>query len=187
MKSLLLLMLLALASPVLAQDEAMPALDDHVFVPATQIEDPFLNGYVQTVVALGQAANSNVPSITLPDSTVIVGSRVEQLFFGLGFTYQHRMKDWLAVIAQVDAAGRLGSNTRTLIAEGLTGTVGYQLGWKIRAIETRSFLMSGSVRLSNNSSMLVNLLQWAEGIVEGTDSELVVSQGSLRGVRGGRS
>jgi hypothetical protein len=164
-----------------AQESPLPTLGPHRFVPATRIEDPFLNGYVQTTVALGAAANTSTPTFTLPDSTVVQAAPAENFYFSLGFAYQHRMKDWLAVVAGLEAAGRLGSNTRSLIADGITGNVGYRMGWKIRAVETTSFLLSGSVGLTNDATSLINILKWANDLVDGSGSDLVRSASSLRG------
>jgi hypothetical protein len=180
-RHLLLLVIVALAGPSLAEDSPMPVLGDHRFVPATRIEDAFLNGYVQTSVAVGSATNTNTPEFVLPDSTVVQIAPASQLFFGLAFRYQHRMKEWLAVNATVSAAGRMGSNTRSLLSDGVTGTVGYALGWKVRAVETSSFLMSGSFSLTNTALSLINVLDWADDIFEGRQSDLVRSRGFLRG------
>ena len=178
---ILLALLLASGTAARAEDGPMPALGSHRFVPATRIEDPFLNGYVQTSVALGTATNTSTPTFTLPDSTVVQAAPAEQVYFGLGFTYQHRMKDWLGVLVDLEAAGRLGSNTRSLVADGITGNVNYHLGWKIRAIETSSFLASGSIGLTNRATSLINILRWAEDLVSGSDADLVLSKRSLRG------
>ena len=180
-RHLLLLVIVTLAGPSLAEDSPMPVLGDHRFVPATRIEDAFLNGYVQTSVAVGSATNTNTPEFVLPDSTVVQIAPASQLFFGLAFRYQHRMKDWLAVNATISAAGRMGSNTRSLLSDGVTGTVGYALGWKVRAVETSSFLMSGSFSLTNTALSLINVLDWADDIFEGRQSDLVRSRGFLRG------
>ena len=83
MKIRLLILLLALAATANAQESVMPALGDHRFVPATRIEDPFINGYIQTSVALGRAINTDTPTYILPDSTVVTVSGSEQVFIGL--------------------------------------------------------------------------------------------------------
>jgi hypothetical protein len=78
----------------------------------------------------------------------------------------------------------VGTSTASLVAEGITGTVGYAIGWKLRVHQSEKFLLSGTLGLGNQGATFVNLLAWAEGIVEGTPVPLVRSRQSLRGSGG---
>ena len=103
---------------------------------------------------------------------------------GLGFLYQHKVKDWLAVGLDLNVSGRIGTSTPSLVSEGLTGGIGYQVGWLMRILHSETFLLSGSARLGNSNATIINLLNWAEGILDGEPVGLVQSHQSVRGTGG---
>lgn len=184
LKAVLLSLLLLTALPAAAQDQPIPRLGDHVFVPATSLTEPFITTYVQTGVSLGQTINSTVPVIDVTDSTLIGTTKASLLIAGIGFRYQQAVKEWLAVHLRFGTAGRVGTSTTSLVAEGVTATLNYDLGWIIRAYHSRDFILSTSLSLGNNNSTFVNLLDWVGGILEGTDVPLVRSRPSLVGTAG---
>jgi len=175
---------LVLASAAAAQDSAFPRLGDHLFTSVTALTDPFITTDVQTTVSLGQTVNARIPVYDLVTDEIIGHAASNLALAGIGFRYQHAAKDWLAVRVGLNAAGRLGTSTTTLIADGVTGTVGYSVGWKVRAFRSRKVILTGSVGLGNQSTTFINLLDWAGGLIEGTNVPLVRPRHSLRGSGG---
>lgn len=167
--------------------DGLPTLGEHEFVPATNIREPFIKTYLQSTVTLGKAMNMSVPVFDLSDSTIIGTAQSNLLVAGLGFSYQHAPKEWLAVDIGMFTVGRVGTSTSTLLAEGVTGAFGFNMGWMVRMYESETFLLSGSVGLSTRKATYINLLDWAEGLVAGEtgpDNPLVRSVSSLRGSGG---
>jgi len=164
-----------------AGPSGLPGLGDHIFVPAASIDDPFLVSTVETEITIGRAVNASVP-ILEPDEDVIIGTaKADIMVAGIGFAYRHRVKDWLAVNLEFFTFGRVGTSAHTLLAEGLTGALGYDIGWLVRIHESRKVLVSGGVNMGNRAGTFVNLIDWATGIVEGTSIPLVRSRTSLGG------
>lgn len=176
-----LIWLLALATPTTAEESPIPRLGDHTFVPVMAITEPFLTTHIQTSVSLATTVNSTTPIYSLIDSTVVGTTDNEQFLTSVGFEYQHAVKEWLAVGVSIGAAGRLGTETNTLLSDGITGALGYNFSWKLRLHRSRSVFVSGSVGMGNRNATFINLLDWAEGLLVGTNVPLVRTRNSLRG------
>ncbi len=187
MRWIVCLITLSLAAGSAAESTGLPRLGEHTFVPVTDLEEPFLVTQVETRISLGRAINASVPIIDLADSNILGTTEADLLVAGIGFIYQHRVKDWLAVNVDLFTFGRIGTSTNTLLAEGVTGGLGYDIGWLMRIHQSRSFLLSGSLDLGNRAGTFVNLADWASGILEGTDVPLVRSRTSLGGSGGLRA
>jgi len=181
---LLLMAIIVLAAPAMADESGLPRLGDHVFVPVLTLTEPFLVTHVQTAVGLGWTVNSTTPVISPVDSSVIgiVGS--DQLLAGIGFQYQQGVKDWLVVRLAVDVIGRLGTDTNSMLADGVTGALGYDISWMMRIYRAQTVLVSGSVGLSKSNATFVNVLDWYYAQQAGEDASLVNPRTSLEGFGG---
>ena len=182
--AVLLLTVLAPTATVSAEDSGFPSLGDHVFVPVMTITEPFLVTYVQSTVNLGWTLNSEASLAIPPDSVVISGIETDQLFAGLGFKYQQKVKDWLVVRMGLDVVGRLGVDSSSLLADGVTAVLGYDIGWMMRIYRSNSLLVSGSLGLGTSNSSFINLLEWSEAVIAGEDASLSNSATSLVGYGG---
>jgi hypothetical protein len=177
-------LVLAAVAAAAAEESPMPQLGDHVFIPVMALTEPFITTFVQSTVSLGKTTNATVPVFDLESGEIIGFAPADQLLAGIGFRFQHAAKDWLAVGLDLHIVGVLGTNTTSLVAEGVTGTLGYNLGWQMRIYRSRKFLLSGSVGLGNRAATFVNLLDWVNGVIEDTGVPLVRARQSLRGVGG---
>jgi len=173
---LLMTLLLATALTAAAEESPIPQLGAHTFIPVTALTEPFIRTNVQTSISLGKSVNVEVPILDLEGDTIIGSAEADLILAGIGFRYQHAAKDWLAVRFSMGTAGRLGTSTSSLLAEGITGSVGYQLDWLIRLYRTDRFILSGSMGLGNQSATFINLLDWMEGITDGSSYPLVRSR-----------
>jgi hypothetical protein len=170
------------ASPGMAEESAIPSLGDHHFVPLSTIAEPFITTFVQTLVTLG-AVNAMVPLVD-SDSTVIALIGADHFLASLGVRYQHAVNTWLAAGFSLGVVGRVGTSTTTLLSEGLTADLKYDLGWLMKIYRSRSFILSGSVSLGNNSATIINIQDWAASIGGSETIPLVRSRPSLRGSGG---
>jgi hypothetical protein len=178
------IVVLALASPAAGQDDGIPRLGDHQFVPVLTIAEPFMTTFVQTQVDLAFTFDSQLPLYSPVDSTELGLVDVDQAFTSLAFGYQHRVQDWLVVQTEVGFLGRLGTDTSSIVTSGITGALMYELGWMIRMARTESTMLSGSLALGSNAATFVDPLGWANSIIEGEPARLVVSRSSLAGTGG---
>jgi len=176
------LCLLGLPLPVVADDALKPTLGDHLFTPVTSVPEPFITTYVQISANLG-SVRASVP-LSLLDSTFVGKVDANQVLVGLGVGYQHAVNDWLAAGLNLGVVGRVGTSTTTILTEGLTGSLQYDLGWLLRLYQSRTVLLSGSMRLGNSSATIINVKQWAAGIESGDSIPLARSHPSVRGSGG---
>ncbi len=181
---ILLLTALVPAASGSAEDSSFPGLGEHVFVPVTTITEPFLITYVQSTVDLGLTLNSESSLIIPPDSVLISGIETNQLYAGLGFQYQQKAKDWLVVRLSLDIIGRLGTDSSSLLADGITAALSYDAGWMMRIFHSNSLLVSGSLGIGTSNASFVNLTQWGQSIGPGEDASLSSSTTSLVGYGG---
>ncbi len=130
------------------QTLALPARKGH-----TALTEPFLTTHIQAKFGLGWTVNSTVPVYDLEDSTFVADVPADQVLTGLRFLYQQRVRDWLVVHMQLGVVGRLGSDTSSLLADGVTGALDYELGWKMRIFKSESVLVSGSLGLGSSTRL----------------------------------
>lgn len=187
MKKAAILFLLLILVPSLAagsEDQPIPRLGTHVFVPNMALAEPFLNTHIQTTVSMGSTQNATVPVVDIEGETIIGTAEADIFLAGIGFKYQHKVKEWLAAGLDFDVAGRVGTTTPSLVSEGLTGAVSYQVGWLMAIHRSEKFLLSGSANLGNSSGTFVNILSWVDGILAGEEVSLVQARQSVRGSGG---
>jgi hypothetical protein len=179
-RGLVLILLLAYGATAGAEESALPQLGEHTFIPVMALTEPFITTHVQTNISLGSTVNSTVPVIDVVNEEIIGTAKANLALAGIGFHYQYAAKEWLAVYIGLVTAGRLGTSTTSLLAEGITASVGYNLGWQMRIYHSQKFILSGSVSLGNQNATFVNLIDWVDGILEGTNVPLVRARQSLR-------
>lgn len=178
------LVVFALAAPAAAEDSGFPRLGDHVFVPVLSLDEPFIVTQVQTAVGLGWTVNSTTPLIHPEDSTVLGSVESDQLLAGIGFKYQQKVKDWLATRLAFDVVARLGTDTNSILADGITGAIGYNISWILKMYSTQTVLVSGSVGLGNRNASFISVLDWFNAQQEDQDASLIRGRKSLDGYGG---
>jgi len=140
-------------------------LGPHTFAPLQIVPTPFVRTYLRTAIGLGQALDLNVPLLEI-DTTVVLGLRGDLLFAILDFRYEHAVKDWLSVWADFRILGRLGTGIQSLLSQGISAAIGFEVGTMFRLYESKRFLLSGTTHLSNRDATLINLLDFVEGIID---------------------
>jgi len=178
------LLVAVLSAPATAEESAIPILGEHRFVPVMTLVEPFITTHIQMGLGLGSTLNATQPLISPIDSTLIGTTDSDQFFTTLGFRYQQGVREWLAVVLSLDVAGRLGTDTSSLLNDGLTGSVGYRIGWLMRAYHSETVLVSGSLSISRTNATFVNVSDWFEGQQSGEEVPLVQGRTSLLGSGG---
>ena len=182
--ALLGLFAVMLAAPAAAEESGIPRLDEHQFVPVMAITEPFMTTYLQMSLGLGGTVNATQPLYSPIDSTLIGSVNSNQFLMGIRFKYQRGVKNWLVVRLRLNVIGRLGTDTSSLLNDGITGALGYEIGWMMRVYRSRSVLVSGSVSLSSANATFINVSDWFEARMAGGDADLVRPRTSLLGSGG---
>jgi len=164
--------------------DRMPKLQEHVFVPSDFIKDPFIKTYIRNSLGLASSMNYDFPAITIGNREV-TGVQGGLMFTLLEFEYQHAIKEWLAVGGGVQVLGRFGTETPSLLAQGITAGYGFELHWLFKLWQNEKMMLSGSLNLWNNSFTGINLHDFIRQIIEDgglePDNKLVRNTPSVRG------
>jgi hypothetical protein len=161
-------------------DFRRPRLARHAFTPNTLVPDPFIKTFIRNTVAIGSAANIEIP-VAVIDGDTIIGFEGDVMLAMLGFEYQGAVRDWLAARGKVAVLGRLGTNVGALLASGITASTGFEFGWLARLFQSDRTLLSADLKLSSNNFTFINVTDFVEDIIDGRSAELVRSTPSVRG------
>jgi hypothetical protein len=109
------------------------------------------------------------------------------LFSNIQAEYQYRVKDWLGVWGAFGLTARLGTETKSLVTQGVTVANGFDLGWKLRCYQSDNMLLTTTLRVHKSSFTAVDLIGFIDGIVEGvpeSENQLVFTVPLLIGSTG---
>jgi hypothetical protein len=161
-----------------------PRLGNHKFVISPLVRDPFIKTHIRNTLGIGNAYDLEIPVLEIGGETVY-GLRGDLLFALLDFEYQNAVKDWLAVWGKFGVVGRLGTGVQTLLAQGITAGIEFELGWMFKFLRTERTMLSGTLNLSNSNGTVINLAEFINDIIEkgelAPENELVRKRSYLRG------
>lgn len=159
-----------------------PKLGPHRFIPNPITRDPFPRTYVRNSLGIGTATDLTIiPKFEISPGDTIGGITGDLLFVLLDFEYQQRIKDWMGFWAQVNISGRLGDGVGALLAEGVTLSTGFEIGWLFRLLESDRIALSVTAQVSNNNVTGINLLGFLQGVIDSTNVPLVKKTPIVRG------
>ncbi len=187
-RSLLAFALLAVSAGYLPAQEPSRVLNGFEFIPSRIVADPFAITYFGTITGGGMAFDLKTPFIDLDGDTIgtLTG---DVAFMALGFEYQQRFGKWLAVRVAFSGGGRIGTNEQSMLAQGVTGTFGWDLGATARLYQSRKVIISGALDLARTDIVGVDPFGFAQSIIEDgltEDNSLVESGNAVSGILGAR-
>ncbi len=180
--------LLAAAPASASENQIFSRLGPHTFVPNGFVREPFIQSYFRNALGIGSTQPVFVPTVTLPDSTTVLGFETSVTVAALQFEWQYAMKSWVAFRARFEVFGRLGDSSSSLLSEGITGIGTYELGWFFKLLEGERDMLSLDLYMQRSQGAFVNLMDWLTQIIEDgglePDNSLVRNRDSLRGIAG---
>jgi hypothetical protein len=163
-----------------------PQMNDHQFITTTLVDGPFANTYFSLSAGVGSSSNYDYP-------LVINGQEVQGLFgqityVALDVRYQQNIKDWLAFLVTVRMKGRLGSQTISILTEGVNIGNSFNIGWLFKAFESRKLMLSAGLNLSTVSVTTLNFTDFVEKVIENggitPDNKLIKTTNNTLGTVG---
>ncbi len=142
----------------------IPSLNGHVFIPNTDIEDPFMNSTLHIRVGLGSTGEFTYPLFEVDNST-LYGVRGQLLFISVGLDYQQKIQDWVSFYVKYSLSARLGTNVGTILAEGFSTINAFQIGWKLNIVERPKYKLSTSFGVSNYNGTFLSISKFVEDII----------------------
>ncbi|MCX6140510.1 MAG: hypothetical protein NTX15_06760 [Candidatus Kapabacteria bacterium] len=163
------------ADSVAVKSSPGPVLGGHLFQPLTGVPGPFIRTVSQVSVGGGTTLNLALPPIVIGDRFVIA-PQGSLAIVSMVAAHEQKIKNWLSVYAAFKLVGRLGTNVTSLFYQGVNTATTFNLGWKVKVIETERFLGTLSLDLTNGNVAVIDVNQWVRGII---DSQAVISQNPL--------
>lgn len=172
-----------LTTPAAAQEAdrewKAPHKNGHTFSPISGVPDAFVRSFIRSNVSVAQTSDTEFP-LGIIDGDTLLASSGGLVFANLGLEYQQTIKDWIAFRGQLRVIGRLGTGTTALLSSGVSATVGFDLGWLLRLLETERGYLSASFDVRNTNFTTINIADFVNDVIEGEDAELVGTTPSMR-------
>jgi len=141
-------------------------LGGHSFVPSATIPDPFITTFLRSAPGFGLALKSD---ILIYDTAGNEIARVDGDFtyLLLNFEYQLSLSQVVALHADVDGWARLGTDARSLLAQGIQAVTGFGLGARVRlwGNERSTLTAVADARWSNITA--TDIIGFAKDIIDG--------------------
>lgn len=157
-----------------------PVLGGHTFLEHTLFPGAFVQTSMRTKLGIGRALNiETIPPITV-DTFDFGGKRGDLYFATLGLAYEHAIMDWVSLGAQFAVTGRLGDGANTILAQGATMAVSFDLAGKFRLYEGESTSLSTAISVKKDNVTAIDFRSWVAGLLEDEDVPLVSKRPSTR-------
>jgi hypothetical protein len=162
----------------------IPELNGHVFVPSAFFDDPFMNSTLILSVGYGSTGEYKYPIFDIDDDQ-IYGISGQLIFLTLGFEYQQKIQDWVSLYIKYRLAARVGTNVGAILAEGFTSINSFNIGWKIRLLERKKAKLSTTFGISNYNGTFLSIRKFVEDIIDNQPfPSLVTNTPALNGILG---
>jgi len=148
-----------------APKASAPVLADHRFTSTSIMLSPFISTRFGNSLGIGSSSGLKLPPVVIGGNEYRFETG-ELLFATLQIEYQHAVKEWLGVSAGFNLMGRLGTETTSLLSQGVTVASGFHFGWLLRVWQTDDMLLSNSIGLINSSYTVVDLVGFIEDITD---------------------
>lgn len=164
-----LLFIFFLSTMCLAQEKeaksTTPTLNGHRFILNGYVHDPFI--YTGFKMELGVGLSEDYELINLP----VLGYELKlrggnNIYTTLNAGYHQKINDWAMIYGTFGVLGRLGTETGSLVANGLNSITGSTYGMKFKLFETEKSILSTEFEVKNYNSSYVNVLQYLIDIIE---------------------
>lgn len=147
------------------ENNKIPELNGHSFVPSTYIEGPFMNTRFALGVGLGSTGEYKYPLFEV-DENQIYGVKGQLLFLTVTLDYQQKIQDWVAMFIKFRVAARIGTNVGSILAEGFSSISSFNIGWKINLLEREKTKLSTLIGISNYNGTFLSVSKFVEDIID---------------------
>ena len=146
-----------------------PSLAGHTFVPNTMVEGPFVATHFRSFVGLANAFDYDVARIVIDDDTLVAlpGSMTWVL---VEFEQRQKVADWLALEGSFSAGARVGTNTASAIADGVSVVTGFRLGGIARIVQSDKVAASAALDVRRTGLTFLNVIAFVEEIVDSVET-----------------
>lgn len=185
MKRILLLILIAgIVTAMHAQDSSAVnsskknLLNSHVFPSFSNFNSPFITTALNINVGGGSTSLITIPPIDIGDvQTPEVNGYI--MFTGGDVGYEQRFTPWLSLYFNVKMLGRFGTDAFSLLYDGINTISGGDIGWRIRVLQSKKFILSTSFFVNNLSGNFINIKKFVNDIIENEPNPAIINNTPL--------
>jgi hypothetical protein len=146
-----------------------PSLAGHTFVPTTVVDGPFIATHFRSLVGLASAYGYDVGTVVIEDDTLgtLEGSMTWVL---VEFEQRLKVADWLALDGAFTAGARVGTNTVSALADGVSVVTGARLGGLARVVQSDKVFASATLEVRRTGLTFLNVISFVQEIVDSVES-----------------
>ena len=170
---LLLELVFAPSRAITAQSIKRPYIGKHYFTPVSRSNLPAINTHLNTIISVGQTLDL-VHQLEILKGSKIIGLQGEVSFVEMGFSYQQRVRDWLAAYVSLNVSARLGTELQSILTQGLNTLNVFNIGWHIRLLENDNIALSTNIELQNLRGSFINVYGFVQDIINDVPNPSIV-------------
>lgn len=155
----------------LRSKKLLPILNNFRFIPSEIIPDPFITSFIKINVGTGLALDLT-SYLKKFDGTIRDTVSGDLTYIQAGLQFQYAVNDWLAFNLGGGGFGRLGTNTYTILTQGVSYATVIALGGKAKLWQNDKMYLSTSLDFKYQSIFLYSIYDFVKEAVEngGIDS-----------------
>lgn len=145
-----------------------PKLNGKHFITNSFLKNPFVNTRLASNLGFASSLETEIPLLELRD-TVINKTVIADITYVNGiFEFQYAIKDWAAIWLNMSGIARLGTNTVSIFATGVTAATTFETGMLFKIKEFKKSLISTAFSINNSSSTAINIFPFIKSLVDTT-------------------
>lgn len=163
----LLLIIFNVDSNSFAQEKEVkiPTLNNHIFVPISNICSPFIVTNLEINTGVGSTKGLHFATLKINDE-IVLGIEGDIAFIDLGVKYQQRVRDWISLYINYSYSARLGTELQSLLFQGINTFKSFEIGWNLKMFEGEKYMLSANLNLQNHEGNFINILGFINDIID---------------------
>ncbi len=146
-----------------------PRLNGNDFIINGFIPNPFLTTHLKSGLGYANSISTEIPLLTFRGDTLQNLKLTADISYINGsFEYQNAIADWAAIYLNFGGIARLGTNTASILASGVTANTNFQIGMLFKLKEYKKSLFSTSFSIKNSTSTILNIYPFIKGLTDST-------------------
>ena len=146
--------------------EQYPVLNGHRFFPTILIGSPFVQSTISSAIGGGRVGDLNY-TITNPVNDSTLSLRGDLGFLLVLLEFQHALDEFVALQFKTIIIERIAAHEESILSQGLTGEVGFELGIRVKIWETDRVYVALSGAYASSTLVGVTPLDFLEDVLDG--------------------
>jgi len=151
-----------------SNDKYYPSLDKHKFILNNFLPNPFLTTNITSNIGFANSIETEIPLLKLDSVVNNVKVKADITYANGRFGFQYAVKDWAAIYLMFSGVARLGTNTASIFASGVTANTSFNTGMLFKIKEFKKSLITTGFTISNASSTTLNIYPFIKTLLDST-------------------